>query len=256
MSRVLESQEPLPARVENYVRYRPGYPAGVVALLREGCGLVPAWVVADVGAGPGNLTRLFLENGNTVVAVEPSRQMRIAGKRLMRDYPGFRSTAGSAENTSLLDGSVDLVVAGQAFHHFDPIRCKREWRRILHAPHWVALVWNVFRVESSPVLAGYEVILQHYALDPAAATLQVVVPNDVLTAFFAPHGYNQASFPNAQSFDFDGLTGRLLSVASIPEPGHRSYTAMIEELRGLFETHQRMGAVSFDYDTTVYYGRI
>ncbi len=253
---MLEPQEPISTRVENYVRYRPGYPRGVLDLLREGCGLVPSWVVADIGAGPGNLTRLFLENGNAVFAVEPHRQMRMAGERLLRGHPGFVSVAGSAEHTPLADGSVNLVVAGQAFHLFDPLGCKRECRRIMRAPHWVALVWNVFRVESSSMLAGYELLLQHYALHPAAAHLRVVAPDDVLAAFFAPAGYDQASLPNAQHFDLEGLTGRLLSVASMPEPGHPSYGAMLEELRGVFEAHQREGNVTFEYDTTVYYGRI
>ena len=72
-------------RVDDYVRYRPSYPAAVVDLLRRECGLTPAWVVADVGSGPGNLTRLFLDNGNTVFGVEPNREMREAGERLLRD---------------------------------------------------------------------------------------------------------------------------------------------------------------------------
>jgi SAM-dependent methyltransferase len=251
---MLDSNEPLSARVENYVRYRPGYPQGVLDLLRAGCGLASSWVVADLGAGSGNLTRLFLENGNAVFAIEPHPEMRAASARLLRSHPGFVSVAGSAENTPLAEGSVDLVVAGQAFHCFDPAGCKRECRRIVREPHRVALVWNVFRVAASPLLAGYERLLQRYTLDPAAGTLRVVVPDDVLAAFFAPGGYEQASLPNTQMFDFPGLQGRLLSVASIPELGHPACAAMLAELRGLFDAHQSEGRVTFTYDTVIYYG--
>ena len=35
-------------RVEDYVRYRPGYPPEVLELLRVECGLRPAHAVADM----------------------------------------------------------------------------------------------------------------------------------------------------------------------------------------------------------------
>ena len=63
-------------RVENYVKYRPGYPPGVLALMREEMALTPSSVVADIGSGTGLLARLFLENGCAVYGVEPNREMR------------------------------------------------------------------------------------------------------------------------------------------------------------------------------------
>jgi len=63
-------------RVENYVRYRPGYPPEVLQLLRAKCGLRPEHIVADVASGTGIFTRLLLENGNSVFAVEPNAEMR------------------------------------------------------------------------------------------------------------------------------------------------------------------------------------
>src|SRR4030088_2892997 len=66
-------------RVENYVRYRPGYPAEVLDLLRTECGLRPSHIVADIASGTGVFTRLLLENGNSVFAVEPNDAMREMG---------------------------------------------------------------------------------------------------------------------------------------------------------------------------------
>jgi len=51
---------------ENYVRYRPRYPRQLVEWLKAECGLLPTHRVADIGAGTGLLTELFLENGNRV----------------------------------------------------------------------------------------------------------------------------------------------------------------------------------------------
>ena len=46
-----------------HIKYRPGYPAGVVETLRAECGLTPASFVADIGSGTGLLARLFLDFG-------------------------------------------------------------------------------------------------------------------------------------------------------------------------------------------------
>ena len=40
-------------RVENYIRFRPGYPPAVLDLLRAECGLTPATCVADIASGTG-----------------------------------------------------------------------------------------------------------------------------------------------------------------------------------------------------------
>ena len=65
-------------RVENYVRYRPGYPAEALRALQEECSLTARHVVADVASGTGIWTRMLLENGNSVFGVEPNAEMRAA----------------------------------------------------------------------------------------------------------------------------------------------------------------------------------
>eukprot|EP01031_Cornospumella_fuschlensis_P008064 gene8064-9952_t len=47
-------------RVENYVRFRPGYPAEVIPLLQQETGLQPGWAVADVGSGTGISAQMLL----------------------------------------------------------------------------------------------------------------------------------------------------------------------------------------------------
>ena len=67
-------------RVENYVRYRPGYPPDVIEELKAECGLVPDDVVADIASGTGIWTRMLLENGNPVFGIEPNAEMRESGR--------------------------------------------------------------------------------------------------------------------------------------------------------------------------------
>src|SRR5437870_5469619 len=91
-------------RVEDYVRYRPGYPPEVIDLLRVECGLRPQHVVADIASGTGAFTRLLLENGNPVMAVEPNVEMRNAGSRLLQSFSNLTMVAGTAEVTTLATG--------------------------------------------------------------------------------------------------------------------------------------------------------
>ncbi len=107
------------SRVQNYVRYRPGYPPAVIDLLKKECGLSPSTVIADVASGTGIFTRMLLENGNRVLGIEPNPAMRKAGEEFLSAYPGFASLGGSAEATSLPDHSVDMITAAQAAHWFD-----------------------------------------------------------------------------------------------------------------------------------------
>src|SRR5260370_16238527 len=49
-------------RVENYVRYRPGYPPEILDLLPAQCGLRPSHTAAAIASGPGAFPRVPLEN--------------------------------------------------------------------------------------------------------------------------------------------------------------------------------------------------
>ena len=60
------------SRVEQYARYRPGYPRAIVTLLEKECGLTEDSVAADVASGTGLLSEPFLENGNRVFCVDPN----------------------------------------------------------------------------------------------------------------------------------------------------------------------------------------
>src|ERR1700753_852357 len=84
-------------RVENYVRYRPGYPPEVLECLRRECGLRPEHVIADIASGTGIFTRLLLENGNRVFAVEPNAAMRAASAPLKESFPRLALVVGAAE---------------------------------------------------------------------------------------------------------------------------------------------------------------
>lgn len=241
-------------RVDDYVRYRPGYPPGVVDLLVSECGLTSDSVVADVGSGTGILSELFLKNGNRVFGVEPNLPMREAGEALLASYPKFVSVDGSAENTTLSDKSVDLVTAAQAFHWFDQKRARAEFARILKPNGPVALLWNERRTDSTPFLRDYETLLLKYGTDYKDVRHENVY--DVIAALFAPAEFSLKSFANQQVFDFAGARGRTLSSSYLPAPIDEGFVPMLEELRAIFDRHQNGGQVVFEYDTRVYFGHL
>ena len=251
---MLDSTKRFSGRVGNYAKYRPGYPPAILGLLKEKCGLIAASTVADVGSGTGILTEMVLRNGNPVFAVEPNREMREAAERVLAKYPNFTSISGTAEATALKDRSVDFVAASQAFHWFDRGQARQEFLRILKPRGWVILIWND-RELTSPFAKAYEQLLRTYGTDyedvnHKHATAKVIGP------FFGPGGYEQASFPNDQIFDWDGLKGRLLSSSYAPEPGHAKHVPMLEAFHRLFTQFQADGKVTFQHTTVVYYGRL
>ena len=242
-------------RVGNYVKYRPGYPAAVIDTLRTDCQLTGASVVADVGSGTGILTELFLKNGARVFGVEPNREMREAGERLLRGYPRFTSIAATAEATTLPAHSVDFVAAGQAFHWFDRRQARQEFRRILKPQGWVVLVWNKRRTEATPFLEAYEKLLLTYAIDYQTVTHRLIT-DEVIAAFFRPGVFKLKVFESSRLQDFEGCKGGLLSASYTPQAGHPNYEPMLAELRSIFEAHQVNGMVPFEYDTKMYYGQL
>src|ERR1700751_1532132 len=87
-------------RVENYIRYRPGYPPQGLDTLRNECGLTASSVIADIARGTGIFSRLLLENRHPLTGRQPNRQMREAGAPPPPSLPGLPSVEGTAEFTS------------------------------------------------------------------------------------------------------------------------------------------------------------
>jgi SAM-dependent methyltransferase len=252
----MDPKQRFTSRVEHYIKYRPGYPTAVIDTLRAEANLTPQSFVADIGSGTGLLARIFLDFGCQVTGVEPNLEMRAAGERLLAGYPGFTSRDGSAESTGLGEASVDFVIAGQAFHWFDPSRARGEFARILRPSGWVVLVWNERRLDSTPLLRDYEALLQVYATDYNQINHRNVEADPRTIPAFFGGDYRVERFDNRQVFDYAGLEGRLLSSSYTPEEGDPRYQAMLAELRRIFDQHQQAGQVIFELDTRMFYGRL
>ncbi len=241
-------------RVENYVKFRPAYPAEVLEFLRVELNMQSVSVIADIGSGTGISARMFLENGNVVFGVEPNEPMRRAAEGFLKNFSNFKSIAGTAENTNLESESVDFIVAAQAFHWFDKTNARNEFKRILRKNGFVVLIWNERQLDSNEFLREYERFLLRFGTDYEKVRHENVTA-DALGSFFQT-SFQKEVFQNSQTLDFEGLKGRLLSSSYIPSSvSNPRFGEMIKTLERLFETHQKNDTIQILYDTNVYYGQ-
>lgn len=242
-------------RVEFYVRYRPDYPMQILDALKQDCGFSLRSVVADIGSGTGILSKLFLENGNTVFGIEPNLDMRKAGEQYLRNFSSFISVDGTAENTKLTARSIDFVTAGQAFHWFDIDTCKKEFHKILTEGGWLVLIWNDRVTEATPFLKAYEKLLHAYGTDYKKVQHRTI-NHDLVRPVFGSMKFTLKTFENSQVLDYEGLKGRLLSSSYVPNRNHPNYPSMEDTLRRIFDQFQTNGEVRFEYETKMFYGQL
>ncbi len=255
MTQFANAKQRFSNRVEDYVRYRPAYPPEVLKFLNDSCHLHPKHLIADIGSGTGLLSKLFLENGNHVYGVEPNAEMQLAGEEFLHAYPNFASIKGSAEATTLADGSIDFVTVGQAFHWFEPIATRKEFSRILKPGGWVVVISNERLTGTTPFLRDYEALLRRFGTDYARVSDSYPHSED-MRAFFGDDKFLSHDAPNLQQFDFAGLSGRLRSSSYAPTSDHLDFPQMMIELQHIFDAYQENGMVRFEYVTKIYAGNL
>ncbi len=242
-------------RVDDYVRYRPDYPPALIEWLQREQGVDAGWRVADVGAGTGISSKMFLDAGYRVTAVEPNAPMRAAAERWLQAYESFDAVDGKADATGLPDASVDLVTVAQAFHWFDQKTTRREFARILRPRGLAAIWWNSRRLTGTRFLEGYEALLQQFGTDYASVA-ERYTNDERMRAWFGAGFCGSARFEHAQRLDFEALRGRLMSSSYAPQAGHPQHEPMLRALRELFDSCAEQGTVSFDYDTRIFAGHM
>lgn len=246
----IDSKSRFTGRAESYSKYRPSYPAALLEILRREGSLSAEGVVADIGSGTGLLTELFLRNGNTVFAVEPNMEMRQTAERLLSSYGNFRSVAGSAEETTLSDHSVDLITAGQSFHWFSLPEARKEFYRISRNGI-VAIIYNSRDHTGSGFNADYEKLIGEYGRNFSRVGSAY---GNQLSGFFTD--YSRFTFPNPKRLDLDGLTGRLLSASYMPVAGEERYDELLSSIRDVFERNNEGGQVTMRMTTELFLGKL
>src|SRR4051812_14422455 len=235
-------------RADDYVRYRPDYPAAAIDAIVEGLGPTARTIAADVGAGTGISARQLADRGVRVIAVEPGEVMRSAATPHAR----VRWMSSRAQAIGLASASVDLAVCAQSFHWFHTAEAVADLARIVRPGGRLALMWNR-RSKTDPLTAGYrqaivevggEIEAERMAFDPAIVSAG--------GAFEAP---DRVAFAHVQRRDLDALIGRARSASYVPTTGEAA-ERLLTLLRALHTQHADAdGIVRLVYETEVWRSR-
>ena len=211
-----------------YERGRPSYPPTAVDLVVEELGIGIGSRVVDLGAGTGKWTRLLVERGARVYAVEPVPGMR---DELLVAVPEAEVLEASAEAVPLPDGTIDGVTAAQAFHWFDAPATLAECARLLRPGGGLAMVWNE-RDESVPWVAELNAIMKGPrggvpAYDEHVDWVAVVAAAGRFTTV------QHRAFGSAQEVDEATLLDRVQSTSYIAALSEERRAAVLEDVRQL-----------------------
>jgi len=242
-------------RVDNYVKYRPTYPPEVLAYLKEQCNLTGNSVIADVGAGTGIFTKLLLEEGYEVFAIEPNQPMLDSAIKQLSACKNFNFINSGAECTELPNESVDLIVCAQSFHWFSNDNTRVEFSHILKPGGKAALIWNNRTTDCDDFAKEYDALLKNDSVDYNKVNHQNI--KDInFKVFFKDGIYEVNKFPNEQVFDEDGLIGRAFSSSYVPPQNTGEGEKFLKLLKALFAKYNVNGKVSFYYQTEIYLGEV
>jgi SAM-dependent methyltransferase len=235
---VEDSKRRFTLAADAYARYRPSYPPDLVRFV---LGDVPrGGRIADVGCGTGITTRLFSREGHRVVGVDPNEAMLARARS-----EGGLFLRGDATATGLLSCSVDLVIAGQAFHWFAHEGALGEFARILKPGRPAAVFWN--ERGRSAFMDAYEELLvgasHEYRAIPKPGPALAFLRSSERVEDLREH-----VFPNNQAMDRDGFFGRVHSSSYVVH-GIPDLEAFDRGLQALFDHHARDGRVAFAYET-------
>ncbi len=206
--------------------------------------MTATWVVVDLAAGTGKLTRLLVTTGATVIAVEPVAGMR---RVLASQVPSVEAIDGTAEDIPLRPASVDLVSVGQAFHWFNVSAALAEIHRVLRQDGWLVLLWNR-RLLDEPIHREVSAIVDPHRGTTPSHHKQETWSQPLLDSPLFQKG-DECSFENFQHLDEDSLVDRILSTSFIGALSDEHRADVERSVRELAQRHR--GTVTLPYSTDV-----
>lgn len=225
-----------------------------MAMLRE-FGLHGPVLVADVGCGTGISSEPFLAAGCRVIGIEPNPDMRAAAAQWLKDEPLFEAREGSAEETGLESESVDLYLAGQAFHWFDIAEARAEALRILRTPRRAVLMWNDRCSNASAFMREFSAFLEVCHKRRGTARRPDPDGRD-FDDFFGPGRWKTQEIAHERDMTEETMVGGVFSASYSPNRGTEGAEAVAAEAKEIFARHETGGKVRMEYVTRLFYGAI
>lgn len=194
----------------DYARYRPGPPPSFYTRLNT---LIPLKNITalDIGTGTGLAALELAARGARVIAIDPSEEQLAAGRHTAAARSlsiDFR--AGKAESIDLPDSSIDLYLALQCWHWFDPVKAGAEALRVLRPGRCAVVASFDYLPRRSPVARRTEeLILKYNPAWPMAGGNGVHLNpmNNLPDAGFVDT--EQFSYEHPQPFTHEAWRGRM-----------------------------------------------
>jgi ubiquinone/menaquinone biosynthesis C-methylase UbiE len=183
--------------------------------------------VVDLGAGTGKFTRMLLPGGARLIAIEPVAAMREAFQRAV---PNVSVIDATAEELPLADGSMDAVVAAQAFHWFATSAALAEIHRVLRPDGGLGLIWNR-RDLGDPLQAALDQIVAGYRGE--APSHERDSWRDVVSSSGAFRLMSEQRYPMEQVVDAEGVVDRVLSISFMASLEDAERAAIAEKILAL-----------------------
>lgn len=243
------NEQKFTGKADMYEKFRPSYPDELIDFLYENA---RCEAVADIGAGTGKFTRCLLKKPWKVTAVEPNADMR----EKLSEIAGIAVVDAPAENTGLVDKSVGLVTAAQAFHWFNEDAFKSECLRILASNGKVAIIWSNFVKEGlaerqTELCRKYSSDLR-YAETGHTGARSENAGDEFFGSYFKELDVREYS--GRRFFDRDSFIGESLSRSYTPCIGDPRYEPFLDELNKLFSEFEIGGKSEVKTKTICYLG--
>ena len=238
------------SKAEKYAKYRWKYASDCIqAIVKVTC-ISRDSVVADIGAGTGILTKEFVGLVKRVYAVEPNPEMRTILTKELEYSPACQVVDGSAEATTLVGNSIDLVAVAQAIHWFEPVAARQEFYRILKPGGWLAICRNY----------GTDHALGKAVSDiyPAEKDTEgwMVGKSTPTSFYFCGEDYIKREYPFRVQAGWAEFLGALGTASYAPEEGSDIYADFERKAKQVFDRFSSNGLMEQTGITELYLGQI
>ncbi len=231
-----------------YEKYRLPYaPEAVDALLKR---IGEVQVVAEIGAGTGQLARLFARRCTKVYAIEPDPAMRQVASSALADIASVEIRAGVAEHTTLAENSIDLIVIGNAFHRFRLEACA-ELRRILKQTGRIALF--SYRFTNTAFMEALFPKLT--ALPDVARRIDQSWHRTPIQALFGEAQIHTLNYCQSHTEDWAAFLGAACAAIDAPERQEKDFAQFEALNRETFKAYAVDGLIQIDYETQISFGQ-
>lgn len=234
---------------DNIFELSPQYPLTVLEFLKTELQLGKKYVVMDVHAQNGQLSRLLHKHVHLVCSVSSDPQYHAYLKQKLKNTSNFLSLNAVPILTNIDEDSIDCLCIDETFAQYDVLSMGIEFERILRLNSYVLLLQNKLLDIPKSFTNAYLTFIQKYHKE---GDLFKNLPDQNRLESFYTNGFSKQQFKNQQWFDWSMLEQYYLTDL---EKGNLSVSEnALEELKELFHQFAQDGQVHLEYQTYLYYG--